>query len=144
MREIKFRAWDKKEKRWVIYEDCIWLLGLANNKLELVVSKGIIPVQYTGLKDKNGKEIYEGDIIGEFGENALGQKVQWIYQVCFGIYDNGESYEDRTAGNGWYLESISNGYIREFTDIEGFLDGLKIIGNIYENPQLLEGKNGNP
>ena len=79
-------------------------------------------MQYTGLKDRNGKEIYEGDIMG--GDNVPG-----ICRVYFGK----NAFDDRPYA--WCIE---------WTDSKstGFLDSsicrLKVVGNIYQNPELLE------
>ena len=67
MREIKFRAWDKSDNVWleedqfVIYPQGIFDAWLGQD--EPLEMDEVILMQYTGLKDKNGKEIYEGDIV---------------------------------------------------------------------------------
>ena len=115
MREIKFRAWDK-------YEDGIHCMIDHDNLMKQVYGKRgdnifnddtHILMQYTGLKDKNGREIYEGDIVRMYGgEYHCGM---YEYDVKRTIVLNCESL--------WHLGESEN---------------KEIIGNIYENPELLE------
>lgn len=112
MREIQFRAWDKYMKR-LSYVREIKFQGGKILKARLGVDsvldgKNIELMQNTGLKDKNGVDIYEGDILEIYGV------------VEFGYIDG--SY-DGDYGIGF--------------NVNPFADDLKIIGNIYENPELL-------
>ena len=100
-RKIKFRSWDKDNK--IMTKP----FGIMHEE-ELYSDKDIL-MQYTGLKDKNGKEIYECDIV----ENDR--------EVVFEIADWSENWHS--------LESIK----QKLTIVE-------VIGNIYENPNMLEQK----
>ena len=96
--------------------------------------------QYTGLKDKNGKEIYEGDIVTgtkypfiDIGkQNYIGIVVFYEDVAQFG-------YEYKCVNK--YKRGISNGINNEFNANENLIcEDLEVIGNIYDNPELLEGE----
>jgi len=124
MRENKFRAWDKKEKKmylpvWSIfyYDDSIGIdvFGLGRKEEDLIFD--CVLMQYTELKDKNGNEIYEGDIFNllqsETGEILCPKNVVELADFLGGHY-----YKTRMGGSTVY----------------------EIIGNIYENPELMKGE----
>lgn len=119
MREIKFRAWDKLNKEMFnvesinfqerrVYKDVVSYRNF--NDIELM--------QYTGLKDKNNKEIYERDILSD-GNDEKPYKV---------IFENG-SFRAEFEGD---FEEYS------FDLIDIVAQGCEIVGNIYENPELME------
>ena len=120
-REIRFRAWDNKQKEFHTWEslkcNSISVAYLFNNTdLRLL--------QYTGLKDKNGKEIYEGDICRCWGGVEFNS-----------YYEYNKIYEVKWQGSGFDMIINDCGYGWNYSS--GF-DYIEIIGNIYENPELLK------
>jgi uncharacterized phage protein (TIGR01671 family) len=143
-RIIKFRAWDNKNKAWLCgYEypnlggfsltGEVVLFGEWGNVFDQFVFErngkkwdDLKIMQYTGLKDKNGKEIYEGDIVKD--------RAPWVWVVRFGEL---EEYE--VPFIGWYLEhQEKSDYSGPFSSDD--MPHLEVIGNIYEHPHLLEPK----
>lgn len=127
-REIKFRAWDKDLAKYLggCEIDSLMAELSADDDGKGVIIKQICPAryifeQYTGLKDKNGKEIYEGDIVkGDMG----------VFEVKW--YD--------LVAQFMFRPNMSMKYHPPFTSTQ--LVVMEVIGNIHENPELLEDKNG--
>ncbi|ATV34654.1 YopX family protein [Fusobacterium pseudoperiodonticum] len=127
MREIKFRAWVKEKKAIfeVILIDYVtkkvtYLLERVGHLLSIRDAKfnDVELMQYTGLKDKNNKEIYEGDILFEsFGER--------YYKV---VFENG----------GFRAEFKGDFDEHSFDLIDVVAQGCEIVGNIYENSELIK------
>jgi hypothetical protein len=116
MRAIKFRAWDKENKSMThcwdikhIPQTVIAYLG-HDSPIELM--------QFTGLLDKNGKEIYEGDII-EYDQQWWSSGDGKLKEVV--TFNSDASYAHFSAGD-WTVEP----------------EEVEIIGNIYENPELIK------
>lgn len=127
MREIKFKVWDKKEKCWIAdgldmdlyYSAKVGCFMFDNDDYDLA-RREIEFVQFTGLNDKNGKEIYEGDIVSASEERGVWKLylVEWLDNHCAFSLTN----------NGYWCGKIIGRF-----DIE-------VIGNICENKELLNGK----
>ena len=113
-REIKFRVWDERERIMSKFEDaCYWFtLKFTSPKY-----KHLMLLQCTGLKDKNGKEIYEGDLISESSSDA--------YEVVWQSHSLRWTLHSTGADKGYREMHFDNTY------------NYEIIGNIYENPELL-------
>ena len=113
MNKPKFRAWDTVNKKMIS-----WNRLLNGHNLRNVFKRpemcGLILMQYTGLKDKNGVEIYEGDIIK-------------------GPHDFGPAGFHQRAGVVTF--TAEHGYQWEYW----LIDDIEVIGSIHENPELLSG-----
>ena len=139
-REIKFRFWGKalKPPQFIDLSEFIDLSGwriftntgeeILNGSFGLFNNSLIIPQQYTGLKDKNGKEFYEGDILLWENPND-GEPVTVSIKRGQIFFDNSPA--------AWAFECV---YGSDSYTENGFPEklDLTIIGNIFENPELLK------
>lgn len=136
-REIKFRAWHKTKK----FMDTAWFIDwehgqVAHRAHNVSQLENCILMQYTGLKDKNGKEIYEGDIIYWEIDNGIGIE---SYTAAVQWSENNDDYKGIYKWIVLYLADYLRGSFDELTTPAAYNYELQVIGNIYENPELLEG-----
>ncbi len=151
MRPIKFRAWDKVGKR-MVYQDwnsfrnwysesnvgkVVYARGFDGEKLTLSE-----PMQFTGLLDKNGKEIWEGDILqSQFSSG----EIEWVGEVVWTEserMDNG--YNCSNKNYGWHVKTKGfTAILRTYQKLKVCEEriagngGIFVVGNHYENPGLL-------
>lgn len=126
MRDIKFRAWRETEKHMYNWNNL--LNQNLKNIFTITKSCGYNLMQYTGLHDKNGKEIYEGDIIhihNKFFEE-FNYLLQWNEEYLrYYLYSTDKKKLNRMEG---ILEA----------HLSSMINDIEVIGNIYDNPDLLE------
>ena len=126
MREILFRGKPKDTGKWAqgyvykIWERAFILWGMVNGVPDMVEVYPETVCQYTGLTDKNGNKIFEGDIVRHKPAQLLG------------VVKYSEKYMQ------FIVDDIDDGE----QDCSGFINGVEIIGNIFDNPELLEVQNG--
>jgi uncharacterized phage protein (TIGR01671 family) len=123
MRELKFRAWANGYEKWchrIEYIDDGFWLGYVDDGVGELSTTDIIVEQYTGLKDKNGKEIYEGDIVEEeIDFNSKMTDGTFRYEVYWN--------EDELC---WSLDHIGQKSIHG--DLWELNSSRRVIGNIHE------------
>ena len=160
MRELKFRVWDRTNKKWIGMDDKIFccdedgmvltwnqIIGFSpDNTMSFTASAvNCQIVQYTGLKDKNGKEIYEGDIV------IGGVYYGWEKETGEGIVRFGEWEQDGSGHEygpslccGWFIELLESDFNCDGDKGTSLVNErqkhttLEVIGNIYEDPELLD------
>jgi uncharacterized phage protein (TIGR01671 family) len=151
-REIKFRAWNIEQKV-MCYDNedsrANYWDGVNSSDVNMVNNifnpwnQIYIWMQYTGLKDKNSKDIYEGDIV------SISKKMDWLPLVLVGNkYE--VSYISAFAQYSMFLVKSDYTFINDLSSDEEVIDfnndvalTIEVIGNIYENPELLENDSTN-
>jgi len=139
MREIKFRAWDKENKIWYkptheayknnLFELMVSFSGeLLSNTMQGINHESIFPdrfdlMQFTGLYDKNGADVYEGDWIGEIGEEVIFCNECLSWQIGWTDKD-GKKICHYCDGDYSFYDLVGN--------------GIEVVGNKYENSELLK------
>ena len=131
MREIKFRAWDcalEQIVEWEYLRDTeLFDDGFDSNRWALM--------QFTGLRDMNGTEIYEGDILKlSYGIPPTSDTVEvvWYSDYYLDMED-----EKSITYCGWWFKNIRQNGCSAPAGLE-YQNDIEIIGNIYENPELLK------
>ena len=124
MRDIKFRVWDTENKEMLGVQELDFEDTFYGGRLSIRTDKyndyfdieDMILMQYTGLKDKNGKEIYEGDIVKSY------------YYI---------PNQDGTEGERYTIKLIAFNETLCKYNIDMF-ENIEVIGNVWDNPELLE------
>lgn len=118
MKKIKFREWIySKQWHYWGYLKQDEFIGPINPKNKIM--------QYTGLKDRTGKEIYEGDIIVSIPLKDI------IFEIVFGWNTDNNAW-------GWSMKSSNQKHVYS---MDKSVSKMEVIGNIYENQELIEVKN---
>ena len=120
MREIKFRGWEYNEGRFLSWEE------LQEGTVQDVFRVFEVS-QFTGLRDKKGKEVYEGDILKS--RHLVPCVIEW----SFDRWTRKVMSPKGQRNYHFHLEA-------DFNDAQDRLLGYEVIGNIWENPSLLEAK----
>jgi uncharacterized phage protein (TIGR01671 family) len=135
-REIKFRAWLRKYEKMVDVKrinfdvknvEC-YLVSKNECNLSEFVFNEVELMQYTGIKDKNGKQIYEGDIVSEEHPESNHEPFDQIPDSIRGVV----KFE-----RGKFIVPAKVNYGVEKRNLHA-VKGVAVVGNIYENPELLD------
>ena len=127
-RIIKFRAWDKVLKKWIYFTLADLIDGDKEDSRPVNVDGDLVNwCEFTDLTDKNGKEIYEGDILNWTGKRSKDTS-EFAYRYII-IFEN-----------GIFGYRLGNAQVNKIEPLQGLveLETYEVIGNIYENPKLLK------
>ena len=129
MREIKFRALDMRTRKWVPRTEILSKQPMGNRGELYEKAPWFVLMQYIGLKDKSGVEIYEGDIVRV-----------WHYNHAMGALETPDIYEVIFGKNAAFILHNNSVWPWVGFDEAGF-SKYEVIGNIHETPELLEAHN---
>lgn len=141
-REIKFRAWNHDEEVMMSQ----MLLSWDGNRFYNEVDNELTITQYTGLKDKNGVEIYEGDVLQNTRYKNSKAVVEWGERFCrkeepvqgiFGEWIDLDGFMGSGCVVGFILSHIGSNKSFYVSNLDYQTVQAEVIGNIYENPELL-------
>jgi len=139
MREIKFRGKRVDNGEWVYgyyfegFTGIPYILVLHDHILGMTEFYEVDPStvgQYTGLKDKNGRKIYKGDIVKTHYKNA--QKADFVEQV---VFENGKFCALKEIREGKMWSPLPDGIAHILKEV--YMSECEVIGNIHDNPELL-------
>lgn len=127
MRKIKFRAWDIKSKK---YRGLGNVQDLFTIRSDGHVNEDYILEQFTGLKDRNGNEIYDGSVVKYKSSTKYGsdnERLSYVGEIQYWVGQMGIGFRYK-SGNHTMMLKTGHGF------------NMEIIGNIHENPELLNQK----
>ncbi len=130
-RIIKFRAWDKKHKNMLFNVSTGTIVIWSSPDNRSADAEDCIFMQYTGLKDENGKEVYEGDILKNTKNKNQLVEVYWEGCTTDKHSINGG---DWINWGGWSFKKVK---IDDDFTYAIYQNEIEVIGNIYENPDLI-------
>lgn len=130
----KFRAWLKNDKEMIDVDEIHWYGGqvdfIGDGITFMRKADDFILMQSTGLFDKNGQEIFEGDIVKRYRSPFF--KAKWEYQIETVIKEEASLLLGRKYGKNFGTIPFNSPFAQSFL--------LEVIGNVHENPELLEEK----
>lgn len=133
MKEIKFRAWDVENNKMIQNYAHVSKYGQFYTAWTSTDSeREYIPMQYTGLQDRTGRNIYEGDIV-------IASKMPYYWEFVKSVNKGLVVYNNHTASYRIKMDNYHSSTIGESDTVKfNPVSKYEVIGNIYENPELLD------